>query len=132
MAVEPHSGGEGIFKFGGVDWNATNVSVREEVTEVEITNTSNWDPTDKTLYFDRTGVKRKLDGTASLQWDALNAPSPTMRANSVGSCDITFPNGKHLNMPSAMIKGIPYETGGMDGIYTLQIEFGNKGKYNWI
>jgi hypothetical protein len=132
MAQTYTSGGIGIVKIGGVDYNVTNCEFTEEVTEVEITNTSNWDPTDLFLYKDRVGVKRAADGTIDFNWDSLNQPIPALRAGSVASMTLDLPNGKKVSFPSILIKSTPIKTGGMDGIYNVQVAFGNKGKFSYI
>jgi hypothetical protein len=127
-----HSGGQAIVKIGGVDYNANNVEFTEETNENDTTTTADWDAGEQMLYHNRQGTKRKADGTADLLWDSLNQPIPALRAGVVAAMTVDFPNGKKANFPSILIKSTPIKSGGMDNLYSVQISWGNKGKYTWI
>lgn len=130
MSQEYHAGAEGIVTIDGTDYNVTKWSATEDVTEVDITTTANWDATDQFAYKDRQGVKRSLEGTIDFFWDKLNQPFPTLRAGKIVALVLTLPNSKNITMARAMVKNIPIDSGGMEGIFTLSgMSFGNKGKY---
>lgn len=134
---EFHSGAEGTVTAAGVDWNVKEFDFTETVEEREVTNTSDWDSDTKRVYVNVVPTKSSVEGTFSFDWDALNSPIPageldsTLRAGNTVPVVLALPDGRNLNMPRAFIKSMPVKSEGPGGIFSVECQFRNAGKYTF-
>lgn len=132
-----HSGAEGIVTAAGIDWNVKSWEATETIGTRDTTNTSDYVPAENRVYRNQEGYKCSLEGTFEFDWDSNNSPvdpanlDTTIRAGNKVPVVLTLPNGRAITLPKALITSTPIKTEGMEGIFSVTVQFGNAGPYIW-
>ena len=125
-----HAGGEGNVTIGGTDMFVDGWSGGETAVLKDATTTGDYNPTAKVTRGRDKATKTRYEATLKAFIDDNNYHIDTMRAGTEVTNVVLNMTGVHkITIPLAIIKGVPIDMGGVEGLQTYQLQIASQGDY---
>lgn len=130
---DQHSGGEGNALVNGADLYVTEWSGGETAVLKDGTTTGDFDPTAKLTRGRDVATKTRYEATCKAFVDGNNFQLAALRAGTqVTNLVLNMFSGHKVTMPLAIIKGVPVESGGIEGLQSYSVQFASQGPYSVV
>lgn len=122
---------EGAVTINAVELCVNNWTANESTEVVETTSTCDHNATRNRTYYRSHPTKTKLSGNITVDVDRNDFIGLRVRSGVVYPMVLKAYDGRQIE-GNFRVMGIPYESGGRDGINSVSFEFENNGQYDWF